>query len=154
MKSKNWAVLFTDEMRVLISLIRALSSSGQVLKDDYIASFISNRLLKMMLIISSFSYVGSNLNKNCLLTISHVMISVEELRIEKKYIAFLTNLCGHVDFEVRTYSWSILLKVASTLTGARDLVQGRDCVTQFLCVWNFNMPPKTSVMIYGNALDL
>lgn len=112
-------------MRVLISLIRVLSSSGQVLKNDYIASFISNRLLKMMLIISSFSYVGSNFNKNCLLTIGHMMISVENFRIEKKYIAFLTNLCGHVDFEIRTYSWNILLKVASTITGAQDLVQGK-----------------------------
>lgn len=111
-------------MRCLVSLIHTVALSGEVLDNDYIASFVANKLLMLMLAISSLSYIGSSFNKNCLLTIGHMMVCVDQLRIEKKCLTFLINLCGHVDFEIRTYSWSILLKIASTLSEAKNLVQG------------------------------
>lgn len=111
-------------MRCIVSLIHIVASSGSVLDNDYIASFVANKLLKLMLVLSSLSYIGSSFNKNCLLAIGHMMVCVDELHIEKKCLTFLINLCGHVDFEIRTYSWSILLKVASTQAEAKNLVQG------------------------------
>lgn len=115
---------FTDELKSLISLIRLLAYSGKVLGNDYTASFVCNKLLKLMLAMSMFSYVGSNFNKNCLFAIAHIMNCIDELRIEKKFISYLSSLCGHVDFEIRMFSWAILLKIASTLNGAKTLVEG------------------------------
>lgn len=113
-------------MKCIVSLIRLLAASGKVSNINYSAQFITNKLLKLILAMSLNSYVGANFNQNCLLAII-MMAGQHEFRIEKKYIRYLSTLCGHVDFQIRTYSWSILLKIAETLTGARDLVQGTAC---------------------------
>lgn len=52
------------------------------------------------------------------------MIKMNELSIDKKYIALLSGLCSNSDFELRAYSWSIILKIATTSTGAEQLVKG------------------------------
>lgn len=121
----------------MVSLIRLVSSSGQVLHSEYNATYACNKLLKLVLAVSSLSYVGSRINKNCLLAIGNIMISVDELHLEKRYITFLSTLCGHIDFEIRAYSWSILLKIASTLDGAESLVQGKavHLSISFQCVY-------------------
>lgn len=116
--------LLTDQLRCLVSFIQLLASSGLVQDNDYEASYASNKLLKLALGGASASYVGSNFSKQCLLAIGNMMCHIDELRIEKKYLTFLSTLCGHTDFQIRTYSWSILLKIASTLPGAEQLVQG------------------------------
>lgn len=92
--------------------------------NEYIASYVSNKLLKLMLAMSLFSYVGSSFNRNCLFAIIHMMNCIDEFRIEKRFVGFLSTLCGHVDYEIRMLSWHILLKIASTLNGAKTLVQG------------------------------
>lgn len=89
------------------------------------ATYACNKLLKLVVATSSLSYVGARITKNCLLAIGNIMICVNELLIEKRYISFISNLCGHVDFEIRSYSWSILLKLTSTLCGAENLVHGK-----------------------------
>lgn len=89
------------------------------------ATYACNKLLKLVVSTSSLSYVGARITKNCLLAIGNIMICVDKLLIEKRYISFISNLCGHVDFEIRSYSWSILLKLASTLCGAENLVHGK-----------------------------
>lgn len=58
------------------------------------------------------------------MAIGQLMCHVDELLIDKKYIKFLSSLCGHVDFHIRTLSWSILLKIASTVTGAEKMAHG------------------------------
>lgn len=115
---------FSDELRSLVSLIQLLASSGQIQNNEYEVSFTSNKLLNLALAAASTSYVGSNFSRQCLLAIGNLMCHIDELRIEKKFITFLSTLCGHSDFQIRTYSWSILLKLASTLTGAELMVQG------------------------------
>lgn len=75
--------------------------------------------------LSLYSYVGAHFSRNCLLAIGNMMVCVDEFRIDKKYITYLSSLCGHVDFLIRTYAWGILLKIASTLKGAKCLVQGK-----------------------------
>ncbi|XP_031630428.1 uncharacterized protein LOC116345312 [Contarinia nasturtii] len=112
-----------DELKCLVSLIRLLVASGKVSNINYTAQFVTNKLLKLILTMSLNSYVGANFNKDCLLAIMMMMTGQHEFRIEKKYIKYLSTLCGHVDFQIRTYSWSILLKIADTLEGAKDLVQ-------------------------------
>lgn len=104
--------------------MQLLASSGQVQGNEYLTSFASNKLMKLALAAASTSYVGSNFSRQCLLAIGNMMCHVNELTIENKYITFLSTLCGHSDFQIRTYSWSILLKLASTLSGAELLVQG------------------------------
>lgn len=113
-----------DELRSLVSLIHRLASSGQVKDNEYHTSFTSNKLLKLALAVLSTSYLGSNFTKHCLITIGHLMCQTDELRIEKKYISFLSTLCSHLDAQIRNYSWSILLKIASTLVGAEQIIQG------------------------------
>lgn len=127
-KLKLIALFFDlDEIRGLVSLIRLLSSSGQIFNMEYTATYACNKLLKLIVAVSSLSYIGAGINKNCLLTIGNIMIRVDELHVEKRYISFISTLCGHVDFEIRSYSWSILLKLASSIHGAQNLVQGKLC---------------------------
>lgn len=120
----------------------------QIHCDDYTASFFANKLLRFIVAIKSLSQAGSNFNKNCLLSIGNIMLSVDEVRrwdpfsylkqyiynlnveflqlkLEKKYLRLLSSLCGHMDFEIRTFSWCILSKVAKTLRGAELLIIGR-----------------------------
>lgn len=54
------------------------------------------------------------------------MCYVDELLIDKKYINFLSHLCSHVDFHIRTLSWSILLKIAATVNGAEKMAHGNN----------------------------
>lgn len=113
-----------DELRSLVSLIHLLATSGQVSNNECNTSLISNKLLKLALAVSSLSYVGSNFKKNCLMAIGHLMCYVDELLIDKKYIKFLSSLCSHVDFHIRTLAWSILLKIAATVSGAEKMAHG------------------------------
>lgn len=116
--------IILDKLRSLLSLLRLVTSSVQINTDDYSVSLIANKLLKFIISIKSFAQAGSNFNKNCLLTIGNLMIKIDELKIEKKYIKFLSSLCGHRDFEIRAYAWSILTKLSTTLSGAELLIKG------------------------------
>lgn len=60
------------------------------------------------------------------MAIGHLMCYVDELLIDKKYINFLSHLCSHVDFHIRTLSWSILLKIAATVNGAEKMAHGNN----------------------------
>lgn len=123
----------------MISLIHLLTTSGKVSKNEYDISCTSNKLLKLALAVSSLSYVGSSFKKNCLMTIGQLMCCIDELLIDKKYIKFLSSLCSHVDFHIRTLSWSILLKIASTVAGAGKMANGNisHCFTLFGLVSSF-----------------
>lgn len=117
--------MFSDEIRVLVSLIRLVSSSWKIVSTEYTAAYACKKLLKLVGAVTSRSYIGANITKNCLLAIGNIMICEDELDIDKRYITLLSaDLCSHPDFEIRTYSWSILLGIASKLAGAENLVQG------------------------------
>lgn len=112
-------------MRSIVSLLRLITSSDQISVSDRDASAICNKLLKMIIINGALSMAGSNFHKNCLLTIGNLMIKIDEIQIDKKYINLLSSLCGHSDLEIRAYSWNILLKVSTTLAGAQYLIKGK-----------------------------
>lgn len=48
-----------------------------------------------------------------------------QLRLDKKHVKLLSSLCGHNDFEIRAYSWSILTKLSATIRGAESVVKGK-----------------------------
>lgn len=114
----------SEELFQMVSLIKTLTSSEQITANDYDCSYIANKLMKLILAIKSFTQIGSNFNKNCLLAIGNLMVNVDELMLDQKHIGLLSSLCGHVDFEIRAYSWSILLKITTTLRGAELVVKG------------------------------
>lgn len=116
---------FPEELFQMISLIRTLTSSGQITANDYECSDVANKLIKLILATKTFTQIGSNFNKNCLLAIGNLMLNIDDLKLEQKHISLLSNLCGHCDFEIRAYSWSILLKISTSLRGAESLVRGK-----------------------------
>ncbi|XP_055312030.1 uncharacterized protein LOC129574273 isoform X2 [Sitodiplosis mosellana] len=115
-----------DKLQCLMSLLRLLASSGKVLVSKDTASDVSNKLFQLMSSLSSFSYVGSKFNKDCLFTIINMMNCTHEFPIKKRFVGFLYSLCGHVDFEIRTNAWNILLKMSYGFDEAKTLVQEID----------------------------
>lgn len=109
----------------MISLIRTLTSSGKITANDYECSYVANKLMRLILATKTFTQIGSNFNKNCLLAIGNLMLNIDDLTLDQKYISLLSSLCGHCDFEIRAYSWSILLKISTSLKGAELLVKGK-----------------------------
>lgn len=114
-------------MGSLVSLLRVVSSSGKIVSKIDETSYIVNKLFKLILALQSFYQVGSSFIKNCLLSIGNLMIGVDvdELTIDEKYVNLLSVLCGHTDLEIRAFSWSILLKISSKVSGSEKLIQGR-----------------------------
>lgn len=115
-----------DKLRSLVSLMRVITTSASQLKlDDYTISFLAEKLLKLIIQIKLFGQAGSSFNKNCLLTIGNLMLRANEMKVADKYVRLLSTLCGHRDLEIRAYSWTILTKISTTLTGAEQLVRGK-----------------------------
>lgn len=124
-------------MGFLVSLLRVVSSSGKIVSNIYTTSYIANKLFKLILALQSFYQVGSSFIKNCLLSIGNLMIGVDELKIDDKYVNLLSVLCGHTDLEIRAFSWSILLKISSKVSGAEKLIQGRLISILFILLMKF-----------------
>lgn len=107
-----------------MSLLQLISSSTHVSVDDYTASHLVNKLLKFVKSFTPYAQTGSHFHKNCLLTIVQLTLKIEQLKIESKHLKLLSGLCGHRDYEVRTYAWSILVKLTATLIGAEQMIHG------------------------------
>lgn len=119
------------KLRSVVSLLRLITSSVHIVVDDYTVSHLVNKLLKFIQTFTPYAQTGSQFNKNCLLTIGNLMIKIEQLKVESKYMKLLSNLCGHRDYEVRAYAWSILTKLSTTLNGAEQMINGtKNCVGQ------------------------
>lgn len=133
--------------------MQLLASSGQVQVNEYETTFASNKLLKLALAAASTSYVGSHFSRQCLLAIGNMMCHIDELHIENKYFTFLSTLCGHSDFQIRTYSWSILLKLASTSQGAELLVQEMNSLPGgiYACCLNTVLDDSEAAVVRENA---
>lgn len=114
---------FSVELGSVISLLRAVTSSSKIPANYYTTSFVANKLLKLIAALNSNHHVGSSFVKNSLLAIGNLMMGLDELRIDDKHLRLLIVLCGHADLEIRTFSWSILLKIASNLTQTETLLQ-------------------------------
>lgn len=114
---------FSVELGSVISLLRTVTSSSKIPANYYTTSFVANKLLKLVAALNSNHQVGSTFVKNSLLAIGNLMMGVDELHVDDKHLRLLIVLCGHADLEIRTFSWSILLKVASNLTQAETLLQ-------------------------------
>lgn len=100
-----------------------VTSSAKISADCYTTSFVANKLLKLIAALNSFYHVGSMFVKNCLLTVGNLMLGVDELRIEDKHLELLIVLCSHTEFEIRSFSWNILLKIATNLRQTTKLLQ-------------------------------
>lgn len=72
--------MFADKLYVQLSLLRVITGGMQIQFDDYTASFLAKKLLRFITAIKSLAQAGSNFNKNCLLTIGNVMLSVDEVK--------------------------------------------------------------------------
>lgn len=112
------------KLRAVVSLLRLITSSVHIVVDDYTVSHLVNKLLKFIRTFTPYAQTGSQFNKNCLLTIGNLMIKIEQLKIESKYMKLLSGLCSHRDYEVRAYAWSILTKLSTTLNGAEQMING------------------------------
>lgn len=113
-----------DKLRSLLSLLRLVTSSVHVTVDDYTVSFLVNKLLRFIKAFTPYAQTGTQFNKNCLLTIGNLMIKIDQLKVESKYVKLLSGLCSHRDYEVRAYAWSILTKLSTTLIGAEQMIHG------------------------------
>lgn len=122
--SPQFLFFFADKLRSLLSLLRLITSSVHVTVDDYTTSHLVNKLLKFIKAFTPYAQTGSQFNKNCLLTIGNLMIKIDQLKIESKYVKLLSGLCSHRDYEVRAYAWSILTKLSTTLIGAEQMIHG------------------------------
>lgn len=71
-----------------------------------------------------YAQTGSQFNKNCLLTIGNLMVKIDQLKIESKFVKLVSGLCSHRDYEMRAYAWSILTKLSTTLIGAEQMIHG------------------------------
>lgn len=111
------------ELGCLVSMIRVVTSSAKIPPNFYTTSYVANKLLGLIAALNSHYHVGSMFVKNSLLTIGNLMMRVNDLRIDDKYMGLLIMLCGHADLEIRTYAWSILLKVATNFAQAQNLLQ-------------------------------
>lgn len=87
------------------------------------------------------------------MAIGHLMCYVDELLIDKKYIKFLSSLCGHVDFHIRTLSWSILLKIATTAGGAEKMAHELNNLPGglFACCLNTLLDESETATVRENA---
>lgn len=110
-------------MGCVVSLMRVVTSSAKIPPNRCTASFVANELLKLTAALNSYHHVGSLFVKNCLLTIGNLMVGVNDLRIDDKFLKLLIDLCGHTDLEIRAYAWSILLKIAAYFAHAEKLLQ-------------------------------
>lgn len=81
------------------------------------------------------------------------MCYVDELRIDKKYIKFLSSLCSHVDFHIRTLSWSILLKIAASVNGAENMAHEMKNLPGglFACCLNTLLDDSETATVRENA---
>lgn len=111
------------EFGCLVSLLRVVTSSANISANCYTTSFVANKLLKLIAALNSFYHVGSMFVRNCLLTIGNLMLGVDELRVDDKHLELLIVLCGHTEFEIRSYAWNILSKIAGNLRQTAKLLQ-------------------------------
>lgn len=72
-------IFFVDKLYAQMSLLRVITGSTQIQCDDYTASFLAKKLLRFITAMKCLAQAGSNFNKNCLLTISNVMLDVDEV---------------------------------------------------------------------------
>lgn len=114
-----------EQLKSIASLLRVVTSSNILKIDDYTISYLANKLIKLIVQQKLFKQFGSNLSKNCLLIIGNLMIKTNEIKINDKSIRILSTLCGHLDFEIRAFTWTILAKISTTLNGAEQLIKGR-----------------------------
>lgn len=77
---------FADKLRALLSLLRIIASSQRISVDEESASYMTNKLLKLIATIKSLAQAGSNLNKNCLMTIGSLVNGVREVILMLFYI--------------------------------------------------------------------
>lgn len=119
-----------DKLRALLTVMRIVSIQNYRVcldyDDDEFVGYVANKLLYLIAVIRSLAQAGSNFNKNCLMTVGNLIAaeSVEEVKINSKYVKLLSGLCGHADVQIRTSSWSVLTQLSRTLTGAAQLVKG------------------------------
>lgn len=119
-----------DKLRALLALMRIVTIPNYRIflayDDDEFVGYVANKLLHLIAVIKSLAQAGSNLNKDCLLTVANLLAAngVEEVQINSKYVKLLSGLCGHNDVHIRASSWSILTQLSRTLTGAAQLVKG------------------------------
>lgn len=109
----------------MVSFIKTLTLSNHVTNNEYECSHIANKLMDLISAIKTFTQIGSNFNKNCLLAIGNLMVNIDELSLHPSHIRLLSSLCSHSDCEIRAFSLSILLKITTTIKGAELVVKGK-----------------------------
>lgn len=90
--------------------------------DDY-AQIITEKLFEIISAIRLTTKNVSSCIKNCLISCGNIM-TLNKITIDAKNLKLLSGLCGQSDYEIRTFSWNILLQVSQTLIGAISIVQG------------------------------
>lgn len=123
-----------DKLRALLTLMRIVTIPNYRIfldyDDDEFVGYVANKLLYLIAVIKSLAQAGSNFNKNCLMTVGNLLAteSVEEVKINSKYVKLLSGLCGHADVQIRATSWSILSQLSRTLCGATQLIKGTSSI--------------------------
>lgn len=126
-----------DKLRALLTLMRIVTlpiyRNYLEYDDDEFVGYVANKLLHLIAVVKSLAQAGSNFNKNCLMTVGNLMAaasSIEEVKINSKYVKLLSGLCGHAEIQIRATSWSILTELSRTLNGAAQLVKGINSIIQ------------------------
>lgn len=115
-------------------LLRTISKTKSI--DDEFGQIITEKLFDIITTIRLTTKNVSNCIKNCLLSCGNIMTWNKKITIDKKHLKLLSGLCGQADYEIRTFSWNILLHVSHTSIGANSIVQGnRYNIYLFICIW-------------------
>lgn len=171
----NFFHIFSVNLRSLLYLLEIITQFKQIICDNEQIIIIINKLLYLIVAIKSLAQSGSYFNKLCLITVQNLMTIIYEknendvddnhnkieIKLERKFIRFLSGLCGHNDYEIRTLSWCLLLKLSKTLTMANYLIKELSylpggfhacCLSTFLDTGECSIVRETAGYLFSNLI--
>lgn len=142
-----------DRVQALLSLLKVITEYAKLETDETLLNKVITQLFYCLKVMKSLTHSGSFIAKNCLFSIGNIMKYIREPSLDPKLIRLLQALCGHTDFIVRSCAWSILSIVATSISGAKQIVKELAFLPGGIhaCIIQSMLDPEEVSLVKGTA---